>query len=480
MPRASKRPRTAPPSPLKQSSTDWQPRAGPSSARASSSRTTPRRKDVDYGAYGTGGNNNDERSDAGDHGLARFDPSNESPGGFIKASSGDAYFLQATTTSKTSDELLSTHIDPEFSITEYTDELTACDESLDHAPRRERTGSYQRKYFRKWLWEMSQGFNILLHGFGSKRQLATAFAEKASSRGHVVVVNGYDPASGLGEIILALEEVVKQALRDDENEVATGPVHHGRKGTSSGAKGKGKAAPDTPAARGNVSTSGLAPALSAFESRSRRFIQLLADAPSSMPPIYLIINSLDSPTLRPPKIMSLLALLAAQPRLHLLATVDHVRATLLFPTSMSVTRPPHMSHRTTINADESDMTEVLQSIRTFCFIPYATPTFEPYTTEVLHSSTLSHLLPPTIFPSALDAAMDGGAGGTASASMTQSTLHVLASVTDRAKRVFVRLAQEQIGLFEALDDSERKQVAVTGPTARDGLPAPVVASSLDR
>lgn len=421
---------------------------------------------------------------------------------YITTSSGDAYLMYSASPSKTSDALLSNEIDPAFTIASFKAALEANDSQPGLAAQRKsleaRSQAFKgRRETDKWLWEMQQGFNILLHGFGSKRHVANAFAEKARSKGHVIVVNGYDPSSNLSDVILALEEVVKEEWRAAERDASRKQNgSHTRKD-----KGKGKATADpdpVPAGRSKPPIL-LAPSLSALESRTRRFIRSLAEAPATIAPIYLVIHSLDSATLRPPKTMSLLALLAAQPGIHLLATVDHVRAMLLFPTNMAVTRPPHMSRpsrqsssgssggsdvRQIPDDDPQTHEDTLQSIRTFSFIPYSTPTLLPYTTEFLHASTLSHLLPPTIFPSALDATLNGGdaggGSGSTTGSMTQSTLHVLASVTDRAKRVFVRLARGQVESFQALAESERKRVAVTGPMARDGVAAPVVATSLDR
>lgn len=402
---------------------------------------------------------------------------------------------------------------PAFTLPSYTSALASHDQHPSLASQRQAlstaTHAYDTKYFAKWLWEMEQGFNLLLHGFGSKREVVARFGEKAREKGEVLVVEGFDPQVGLGDVVGAMEEVVKGWERENEpKKGGSAPSPKKRKGGSprkgSPKKGKGKgkatAADDDDDDAFDVPTPKLVlpPSLSALESRIRRLLHTLHTHQSPLsphpprPPIYLLLHSLDGPSLRLPKTLSLLALLAAQPGVHLLATVDHLRAAMLFPSSLVTTRPEGMMQpyvpTTTLESPPEEGAEkeegnktppptpataaaaVNPHLRTFTFLPYHVPTLAPYTLETSHSSTLSRLLPPSIFPR-LSTSDDPSAQ-----SVQQSTKHVLASVTERARRVFEALGRMQV---EEEWEGEGKGKG-KGLMPAVGQPAPGCAVALDR
>ncbi|ORY85376.1 origin recognition complex subunit 2-domain-containing protein [Leucosporidium creatinivorum] len=431
---------------------------------------------------------------------------------FITSSTGDAYLLASASPSKTSDNLFSSSLpNGPFTLQSYHQALTTYDSNPSLQSQRQalhlNATTYDAKYFNKWCWELDQGFNILLHGFGSKRDLLNRFAEQARKKGEVVVVNGFDTQCSLGDVVATLEEIVKAWEREDE--MKKGPSRASpRKGGAtpkkgaSPRKGKGKATTtndedDTPTASRSLPV--LPPSLSALESRIRRLLHSLTphqSPPSPRPPIYLLLHSLDGPTLRLPKTLSLLALLAAQPGIQVVASVDHLRAAMLFQSSLLNTRPeglmrpyrpntklggggggggggegseegtpaPRMEKEEQEEAEEAATTNL--HLRTFTFLPYHVPTLTPYTHETSHASTLSTLLPSSIFPS-LTTTIDRSAE-----SLKQSVGHVLDSVTERAKRVFEALARMQV---EDCDEGDGWR----GLRAAQGQPAPGCAVSLE-
>ncbi|CEQ38983.1 SPOSA6832_00468 [Sporobolomyces salmonicolor] len=396
---------------------------------------------------------------------------------FVTASAGDAYLLYSTQPSQTTDTLLSTSIDPAFTLSSYATALSHFD-SLEHAAFRGQRDLSQARVqrlearFPKWRWEMQQGFNILLTGLGSKRTVLNGFAEQARKTGHIVVVNGFDTASAMADIVTALEDLVRlQGEGNEPEEMNATPKKRAR----------GNQAKDSPTKRGKVGApSHSAPSTTAYrsarpvpalESRVRKLCTVLS--PRSMstakasPPIFLVIHSLDAPSLRLTKHLSLLALLAAQPRIHLIASIDHVRAPLLFPTALATARPLHASissvrNRTTEPPDTTHL-------RAFTFLYYDASTLLPYTREVLSQGHLSKLLPPSIFPP-LSSSLDPTAS-----SLAQSTTHVLASVTERAKRLFNMLGRQQVAVGEMLTREVERGMRLD---AREGDKAPVVAMSL--
>ncbi|KAM0793116.1 hypothetical protein ACM66B_000595 [Microbotryomycetes sp. NB124-2] len=387
---------------------------------------------------------------------------------FVTESLGDAYLLQANTTSKTSDKLLSDIFDQEFTYKSYADALQAFDDSPQLDTRRTAFATKLDKLahtkFNSWLWELRQGFSVMLHGFGSKRAVLDRFAHDARSRGHVVVVKGYDPESSLVDIASAVEDILAEESRQTDQSSA------GRRKAGKQSPSKGMAKAETV-----IPTSSLPSSTSVLESRFRKLVVALHNRPAKQAPIYLVVHNIDGPTLRLAKHLTLLALLSAQPSVHLITSVDHVRAGMLFSASMTMTRPHYLSANPT-------SFDSLFDVRSFNFVYHACQTFLPYTEEALVSNTLSKLLPSAVFPS-LSSSLDS-----TSASLSQSALHVLASVTDRSRKVFQLLLKLQVDKFEeeeadqgkgsASEATERKKRVNLLPG--QGQPAPLVAIKLDQ
>ncbi|MCJ1266363.1 Origin recognition complex subunit 2 [Lobaria immixta] len=140
--------------------------------------------------------------------------------------------------------------------------------------------------FPQWNFEFSQSFNICLYGYGSKRHLVTSFAGhlhslNPSTPPKIIVVNGYLPNLTIRQILTIIAGV---AFGSPPSSIPT------KLGTQPR----------------EIVTSILT--------------QITTSPPSS--PIHIFINSLDAPPLRRAPIPSLLALLAANPHIRVLATCD--------------------------------------------------------------------------------------------------------------------------------------------------------------
>ena len=438
---------------------------------------SPRRRPRLASAPNAGSDNDDDddRSDAEDAYRDDGDEEAAAAARFVTASGGDAYMLYSTQTSRTSDTLLSTAIDPAFTLASYAAALRKYDTLAPSELAQERDArlAKARNRFARWTFDLEEGgFNILVTGVGSKRRILNEYAERVrSSRGDVVVVNGYDTAATLIDVVAALEDIVRARggvrQHEGEEEHALNTLRTTRRSPTK--KGKGKA---TAAAVGAYAT---ARPVSALESRVRRLCSSLRLASTAttttrrsgsnqeaVRPIYVVIHSLDGPVLRLPKNIALLALLAAQPHVHLVASVDHVRSSLLFPTALATARPPFASSSST--AASGDLTDDLLhlSYRAFTWIHYDCPTLIPYDVELASLGTLSTLLPPSIFPP-LSTSLDPTA-----ASLAQSATHVLASVTDRARRLFNLLGQEQVRIAEALPREVERAMRLLGQAGGGG------------
>ncbi|KAF9238655.1 origin recognition complex subunit 2-domain-containing protein [Melanogaster broomeanus] len=152
-----------------------------------------------------------------------------------------------------------------------------------------------RTAFRRYARELEQGFNLLFYGFGSKRAVLNAFASEClAKRGHVVVVNGFHPNTTLKDIIASVERVPG---------VADAPL------TSSSA-----------------------------DAQIQRIFDFFASDAERSHHLYLIIHNIDAPPMRTPKIRNCLSLLALNPNIHLVASIDRLNAPLLWSSSELLAR----------------------------------------------------------------------------------------------------------------------------------------------
>lgn len=150
--------------------------------------------------------------------------------------------------------------------------------------------------FPQWNFELSQSFNVCLYGYGSKRHLVTDFANHLSSLrssfspSKIIIINGYTPALKIRQVLTTIATV----------------------------------AFDAPASSLKLGTQP--------RDITEAILTQLAEYPPSSP-IYIFINSLDAPPLRRNPIPSILATLAANSHIHVLATCDNPSFQRLFEAS---------------------------------------------------------------------------------------------------------------------------------------------------
>lgn len=137
--------------------------------------------------------------------------------------------------------------------------------------------------FREWFCRLRRGFNLLLHGIGSKKRLIHLFAAQHLLDGPVYVVNGYFPGLSVKHIL---------------NELTTDILHH--EGTFASANAQLK------------------------------FIRKVLESPDSrIKHLYILIHNIDGVTLRTPTAQAQLARLANIASVHLVASTDQLNAKLL-------------------------------------------------------------------------------------------------------------------------------------------------------
>ncbi|KIW87129.1 uncharacterized protein Z519_12240 [Cladophialophora bantiana CBS 173.52] len=153
-----------------------------------------------------------------------------------------------------------------------------------HDPEKAFLMRLHARSFPQWRFELAEGFGLCLYGYGSKQPLVKQFAEYMYKKCHhppprIVVVNGYlpklNPRTILNTIASAVAETEDEAIR---------------------LVGQPEEMLDT-------------------------LLSHLTDAPPSSQ-LLVMVNSIDSPSLRRPSVQSLLSRLAAHPHISFLATCD--------------------------------------------------------------------------------------------------------------------------------------------------------------
>lgn len=405
-----------------------------------------------YGGYTSDpdreGDEAEEQADADAINTA-FEAYKESAKGrsFVTASTGEAYLHSMARPAKTSNKKLSENLASRRPFTQ-TSFLAALETYLSSpaysqiATKLAQVEESYMKLFDQWLCELEEGFSVFLYGLGSKSRLIHRFAtqylrKKRKGKGRAIVVNGYDVDLGLDHILTALEELIRPQYFDGEENAAAGTA------TSSSKMGKSAAK---------------------LDERAKDFVEKLQVSTAFSPdqPIYLLVNNIDGVALRSYRAQAILSLLAAQPQICLMATVDHIKAALLFPTSIASTR------RTGATTASSASSHAAHAGGGYNIIWHHVPTHQPYTTEILASGTMSSIFGPTIFLSDLlvQNGMAGGLGGAAtSESRAKAAWFVLASLTQKAKDLFVLLAERQMAASSRSQSASSADPEKTPPYA---------------
>ena len=321
----------------------------------------------------------------------------------------DSYFLHQGKVTKTSPAVFSTQVEP-LSAEEYADAIKSASEKYNLTyPASPAIQESLSRQFLRFMLELEQGFNLLFYGYGSKRALLNRFAtEVCSKRGHVVVLNGSQPKASIKDLLTAIEAIPVVKIFAESTNVTTG----------------------------NSNESQLA--------RIRAYL-----SSSDIKPLFLLIHNIDSPNLRSPKVKSQLAALASHTRIHLIASIDHVNAPLLWTSTECSTRKRE-------NTDEESLS---YHVPGFSWLWHDLTTMASYDFELAHADRSSYA-----GASANVRTGRGGVAGLAAGNTVMSesaAQHILASVTQKAKKMFKLMATKQLVVMEedgeggTQDDSER-------------------------
>lgn len=137
-----------------------------------------------------------------------------------------------------------------------------------------------KSYFPKWLYILNEGYNLLLYGLGSKRQLLQSFHRSVLSQQTVLVINGFFPS-------LTLKDILDSITND-------------------------------------ILDAGVSPA------NPHEAADMIEEEFALIPQthLFLIVHNLDGAMLRNSRCQSILSRLSKVPNIHLLASVDHINTPL--------------------------------------------------------------------------------------------------------------------------------------------------------
>lgn len=265
--------------------------------------------------------------------------------GIIRLSKSDMYFLTHSRSSRTSGNSYSA-LAPPLSSKAY--------DGYTRSARRKGLSRMVikgleeecRLRFDQWETELEEGFNLLMYGYGSKRTVLNDFARTLRGNGHVVVVDGHYPQVTLRELLTQLEDTLSISSSNGTSESGT-PIDK---------------------LVNRVYAHFLPPEAIAAKRRREWTV--------SDRPLYLVIHNIDSPALRSPRSLAILSLLACSPRIHIIASFDHLHTPLLF-SQAHMTASPH-------RYGPGTWTGVISPERGFNFIYHDITTYADYDHELAH------------------------------------------------------------------------------------------------
>ncbi|EPQ53670.1 origin recognition complex subunit 2 [Gloeophyllum trabeum ATCC 11539] len=306
----------------------------------------------------------------------------------------DAFFVQASRSSRTSDHVFSHLVEP-LSAEEYVSAIASlqkdkCDPGTRYTSR---LSSQHPDYFSQYLRELDEGFNILFFGFGSKRDVLNRFAVDAcSKRGHVVVVNAFQPSFTLKDILASIESIA------------------------------------------GVTSSHLPS--QTIDGQSRRICDYFSS--KSKRPLYLIIHNIEAPSLRTAKARSCLSILCGCPAIRVAASVDHINVPLLWSSTESSTRK---------HASSSGVTH-----RGYAWLWHDLTTLAAHDFE-LSLSNRSSITGASSFTSSSSVRLQQDQLTNGVAMTETAAQHVLASVTEKAQKLFTLIATMQLKAIDEAGDA---------------------------
>ncbi|KAI8582069.1 hypothetical protein K450DRAFT_171501 [Umbelopsis ramanniana AG] len=282
---------------------------------------------------------NDEENESDDEQEVPKDP--------LEKDGYERYFQDLHALNKTSNNTLSKLpiLDPQ----EFKTKLSQAPKK--HAKDIAILHSLHERQFPQWQFELLSHYNLLFYGYGSKRKLLTKFAQTYLTDGPLIVVNGYFPSITIKDIL---------------NKLSIGAL-------------------------------GINSPTGSIQDHVSLIMEHFQRGENEYEHIYLLIHNIDGANIRNERAQTALSILASCPNIHIIASIDHINAGLLWD-SIKISR--------------------------FNWIWHDATTFDDYLVETSFENTLM------VRQSEL-----GGSRG---------VNYVLASLTSNARGIFKVLAEHQV------------------------------------
>jgi origin recognition complex subunit 2 len=319
----------------------------------------------------------------------------------------DAYFAQASRSHKTSSNVFSELVTP-LSEEEFAEQLQAFNDkqvkTFGDALRQLEQG--HDLAMSNYLLELSSGFNLIFYGLGSKRRTLNRFAMKCAKIGHVVVANGFAPTFNMNALVGGIE----RTLAIDQL---------------------------------TLSSSGM-------EGRIQRIHEYFTPEDSKRRkrrPLYIIFHNLDIFLQRYPKHAPQLAQLLSCSSIRTSASTDRISSSTYIQISDFMT-----NQRAQSTSDDQ---------RSPLWLWHDLTTMQSYDFELSHSDRTSYLVSSS--KEAQGGSVALGVGPHRSEAVTEKAAHhVLASVTEKAKKLFKLLAQKQVDNMQATSQGHSTDQSAAG------------------
>lgn len=154
--------------------------------------------------------------------------------------------------------------------------------SEEHATKIQELNKDHKSMFAKWMIVLSKGFNVILYGLGSKQRLIHQFCQSELAHRPLMIVNGFFPTLTVKDILHTITtEILNVKMSCRNNHESVGAI------------------------------------AAAFKS-------------SPQTHFFLIINNIDGPMLRKTKDQHILSRLAKIPNIHLICSIDHINAPMMW------------------------------------------------------------------------------------------------------------------------------------------------------
>lgn len=255
-----------------------------------------------------------------------------------------------------------------------------------------------QKIMPNYLLELTLGYNLMFYGLGSKRTALNDFAKFCAKSGHVFVANGFLQDFALKAFLSKVDESL---------DITSPPLENPQV--------------DTHCRR-----------LCSFQSK-----------PSSRH-LILVFHNIDTIGIRNARAKKCIQILNNCSKIHVVASMDNIMAPLMWADTAPLSDPNQ--------PPSSDI-----SSRAISWLWHDLTTLRPYDVELANVDR-TNFAGAHAFRKATK--QRAGAGAAAQGPVTEiAAHHVLASVTEKAKRLFVLLGQRQL---DALADSDAAQPQEAG------------------